>query len=152
MANGIIAQAVNRISVGAALQAARIEAQEHQAWITAINKAALNLEACTWQFDGDDLRIESATNSGTYYTVTAAGCPCKAGAAGKACWHRASRRLLIKASELAELAQEMSIAEGLALADAMQAAAAELLPVTQYARSWDAWQATIERKAQELYD
>ncbi len=149
MSNASVAQAVNRVSVGAALQAARIEAHEHQAWITAINRAALNLEACKWQFDGDDLRIESATNSGTYYTVTAAGCLCKAGAAGKACWHRAARRLLIKAAELAELASEISAVEGLELAEALGKAAAELAPLQTYARQWNA--ATIARNAAELY-
>ena len=45
MANGMIAQQVNRRTVAAALAAARVEAAEHNAWINAINKAALNLEA-----------------------------------------------------------------------------------------------------------
>jgi hypothetical protein len=102
MANASIAQAVNRQTVAAALSAARTEAAEHQAWINAINRAALNLEACRWQFDGEVLRIESATNSGTYYLVSADGCPCKAGQKGTPCWHRAARRLLIKAAEMAQ--------------------------------------------------
>ena len=32
--------------------------------------------------------------------VTPQGCPCKAGKAGRPCWHRAARRLLVKASEM----------------------------------------------------
>ena len=39
MANGMIAQQVNRRTVAAALAAARVEAAEHNAWINAINKA-----------------------------------------------------------------------------------------------------------------
>ncbi len=45
MANASVAQAISRQTVAAALRQARIEAQEHRAWITAINKVALNLEA-----------------------------------------------------------------------------------------------------------
>ncbi len=100
MSNATIALAVNRTTVAAALAAARTEAGKHQAWITAINRAALNLEACPWQFDGEILIITRAT-SAVRYTVTPAGCQCKAGGAGKPCWHRASHRLLVKAAELA---------------------------------------------------
>lgn len=101
MANASIAQLVTRQTVAQALQAARIEAAEHAAWITAINRAALNLEACRWQFDGEVLIIQSATAGATRYTVDAQGCGCKAHQAGRPCWHRAARRLLIKAAELA---------------------------------------------------
>ncbi len=138
MSNASVAQAVNRISVGAALQAARIEAGEHQQWITAINRASLNLEACRWAFDGELLRIESATNSGTYYTVDAHACACKAGQAGRACWHRAAHRLLIKASEIAELAAEISMVEGLATDEAMQIASGAVSGLQAFARHWDA--------------
>lgn len=100
MANASIAQQVNRTTVAHALQAARTEAAEHQAWINAINRAALNLEACAWQFDGEILIIQSATNAGRY-VVDVSGCQCKAHAAGRPCWHRAARRLLIKAAEMA---------------------------------------------------
>ena len=40
MANATIAQAVNRQTVALALQEARKQAGEHQAWLNAINKAA----------------------------------------------------------------------------------------------------------------
>ena len=101
MANATVAQAVNRQTVARALQAARREAAQHQAWMNAINKAALYLAGDQWAFDGDILIIHSATTSGARYTVTADGCCCKAGQAGRPCWHRAARRLLIKAAELA---------------------------------------------------
>ena len=101
MANATVTQAVTRQTIARALQAARAEAAEHQAWLNAINKAALYLAGDQWAFDGDILVIHSATTKGARYTVTADGCPCKAGQAGRPCWHRAARRLLIKAAELA---------------------------------------------------
>ena len=119
MANATVTQAVNRSTVAAALAAARLEAAKHQAWINAINRAALNLEACPWQFDGDILVIKSATSTARY-TVDAQGCPCHAGKAGKPCWHRAAHRLLVKAAELAAQpapAPRLSFAELQAAAD-----------------------------------
>ncbi len=108
MANGMIAQQVNRQTVAAALAAARTEAATHQAWINAINRAALNLEACSWAFDGDTLRIASATSKGTRYTVNALGfCECKAAKDSRPCWHRAAWRLLRKASEIVQPARVM---------------------------------------------
>ena len=100
MSNATVAQAINRQTVAQALRQARLEAAEHHAWITAINKAALNLEAAPWAFDGEVLRISSATTPGVRYTVTAAGCECRAGQQGKPCRHRAAHRLLCKAAEL----------------------------------------------------
>ena len=90
---------------------ARIEAAEHQAWINAINRAALNLEAAPWAFDGEALRIASASTTGARYTVTPAGCECKAAEAGRPCWHRAAWRLLVKAVELVPPRAELTEAE-----------------------------------------
>ena len=67
--------------------------------MNAINRAALNLEACAWAFDGEVLRIVSASGNARY-TVTVKGCECKAAAAGRPCWHRAAWRLLRKAAEV----------------------------------------------------
>ena len=100
MANASIAQSISRRTVAAALAAARVEAAEHNAWINAINRAALNLEASPWAFDGEILRIASASRPENRYTVTPEGCECKAGAAGRPCWHRAAWRLLRKAAEV----------------------------------------------------
>ena len=80
MANATVAQSINRQTIAAALAAARIEAAEHQAWINAINKAALELEASSWAFDGEYLRIASRTGT-SRYTCTAHTCECKAFAA-----------------------------------------------------------------------
>jgi hypothetical protein len=100
MANATIAQAVNRQTVALALRDARAKCAASHRWLNAVNRAALNLESCRWSFDGDTLRVESATNSGDFYTVTVEVCPCSAGKAGKPCWHRAAHRLLCKAAEM----------------------------------------------------
>ncbi len=100
MANATVAQAVNRQTVALALRDARAKCAASHRWLNALNRAALNLEAVRWQFDGDTLRVESATNSGDFYTVTVETCPCNAGKAGKPCWHRAGCRLLCKAAEM----------------------------------------------------
>ena len=92
---------VDRAAVGQALRDARIACAHSMRWLNAVNRAALDLEACRWAFDGDELRMESASGSGEWYTVDAHGCTCKAGQAGKPCKHRAAHRLLVKAAELA---------------------------------------------------
>ncbi len=102
MANATIAQSISRQTVAAAIRQAKVEAAEHQQWITAINKASINLEICNWAFDGEVLRISSATGN-SRYTVNPEGCECPAGTHGKPCWHRAAWRLLVKASELVEV-------------------------------------------------
>lgn len=110
MADSSITQVINRQTVAAALAAARTEAAEHRAWINAINRAALNLEAVPWAFDGDVLRISSATSSNRY-TVSPDGCECKAGEAGRPCWHRAAWRLLRKAAEMTPVRPLLTDAE-----------------------------------------
>ena len=122
MANATVAQSINRQTVAAALAAARTEAAEHRLWITAINRAALNLEAYPWAFDGDTLRIASATSKGTRYTVSPEGCECKAAQDGRPCWHRAAWRLLRKAAEIVQPARVMPTeAELQALVDELYA-------------------------------
>ena len=111
MANASVAQSISRQTVAVALRQARIEAAEHRAWFNAINRAALNLEACRWAFDGETLVIASATTQGTRYTVTPEGCQCKAQRDGRPCWHRAARRLLVKAAEMARLPVHKSFTE-----------------------------------------
>ncbi len=119
MANATVAQSINRQTVAAA----RTEAAEHRLWITAINRAALNLEACSWAFDGDTLRIASATSRGTRYTVNALGfCECKAAKDNRPCWHRAAWRLLRKAAEMVRPpVVEMTVDELQALVDELYA-------------------------------
>jgi hypothetical protein len=122
MANASIAQAVNRQTVAQALQQARIQAAEHQAWLNAINRAALFLAAERWAFDGETLIIQSATTEGTSYTATPHTCECRAFKAGRPCWHRAGARLLVKAAEVNAqpvAAPQRSYAEIQAAADAL---------------------------------
>ena len=104
MANASVAQSVNRQSVALALREARKECGQHLRWLNALNRAALNLEACPWQFDGDVLVIASASDGSSRYIVTAEGCECKAAQAGRPCWHRASHRSPVNAAELAAVA------------------------------------------------
>jgi len=110
MANASVAQSISRQTVAAALREARIQAAEHRAWINAINRAALNLEATAWAFDGDVLRIASASTTARY-TVTPDGCECRAGGAGKPCWHRAAWRLLRKAAEMVPAARVVTMTD-----------------------------------------
>lgn len=124
MANATIASLITRKSVAAAVRQSRIDAAQHPAWINAINKAAVYLESVTWQFNGEDLLINSATDTSLRYTVDAHGCDCKAGQKGTPCWHRAARRLLIKSAEMAQDGQRTAtilrtLAETQALADEM---------------------------------
>lgn len=99
----VVSASFDRRHVGAALRQLRLAHGEDTGMITAINKAALNLEACRWQFDGRTLVIESATHTGQRrYTVTAANyCDCNAAIAGRRCWHSVARLLLINAARLA---------------------------------------------------
>ncbi len=111
MANATVAQAATRRNVALALREARVQAAEHQAWLNAINKAALYLVGDQWQFDGEVLIITSATTAGARYVVTAHACECKAFAAGRPCWHRAAARLLEKSAEVAALPKAQTVAE-----------------------------------------
>lgn len=86
---------ITRQRVGAALRQYRLAFAGNSRELNAVNRAALNLEACLWQWDGSTLSIESATETGLVrYHVTASGCSCKAARHGKPCWHLASFRLL----------------------------------------------------------
>ncbi len=101
MSNAMVSQSVNRQNVGLALRQMRQECQYNGSELNAINRAALNLEACTWQFDGELLTIESATTMFKKYTVAHNGCDCKAGQRGNPCWHMAAYTLLTRAAQLA---------------------------------------------------
>lgn len=102
MATGSIPAMISRESVGRAIALARIECKDDKRWLNAVNRAALNLEACAWQFNGDVLMIKSASED-VEYTVTERMCECKAYIGGKPCWHRAAVRLLMKAAEIAHI-------------------------------------------------
>jgi hypothetical protein len=79
----------------------RNECRYESSELNAINRAALNLEACTWQYDGELLVIESASTQFKRYHVAYNGCDCKAGSTGRACWHMAAYKLIQRAAEVA---------------------------------------------------
>ena len=100
MTTETVPQAVNRQTVGAALRQFRIACANQPRWLNAVNRAALNLESCIWQWDGTTLLVESATETGrTRYHVTSAGCECKAAQYGRPCWHVSAFRLLQMAAQ-----------------------------------------------------
>ncbi len=101
MSNAILAQSITRQNVGNALRIMRHECRYDRSEVAAINRAALNLEACTWQYDGEALVIESATTQFQRYHITYSGCDCKAGQHGRPCWHMAAFLLIQRAAQLA---------------------------------------------------
>jgi hypothetical protein len=101
MSNATVTANITRRNVELAIEQARSEAANHRAWANAIERAEPMLLQQQWQFDGDTLVIRSASSMSRKYTVTGHGCDCKAGRDGIPCKHRAARRLLVKASELA---------------------------------------------------
>ncbi len=105
MANGSIAQAINPHTLGQAIAYARQACANDQRWLNAVNRAVGELTVPGWQFDGETLRMPSASNPGRKYTVTDHSCDCPAGKKGVPCKHRAARRLLIRAAEIARQAQ-----------------------------------------------
>ncbi len=101
MSNAILAQSISRQTVGHALRLMRHECRFNSREVNALNRAALNLEACSWQYDGEALVIESASTMHQRYHVEHTGCDCKAGSAGRRCWHLAAFTLIRRAAELA---------------------------------------------------
>ncbi len=101
MSTPILAQSISRQTVGHALRLMRQECRYEPSEMNALNRAALNLEACTWQYDGEALVIESATTQFQRYHVAYNGCDCTAGSTGRPCWHLAAYRLIQRAAELA---------------------------------------------------
>ena len=131
-------------TVALALCDARAKCAASHRWLNAVNRAALNLESCRWQFEGDTLRIESATDSGIFYTMTVEVCPCKAGGSGKPCWHRASVRLLCKAAEMAVAPRNVTY-KGLTYTPAQLEAAAVARKAAGYI------DADVQAKADEMF-
>jgi hypothetical protein len=105
MTTTIVAQPANvtRQHVGIALRQLRIAYARDRRRLNAVNRAALNLEATIWQWNGSDLRIESATQTGSItYQVSGHACTCPAAQHGKPCWHQAAHEILLDAQAIAE--------------------------------------------------
>ncbi|MDP9314572.1 MAG: hypothetical protein M3R24_27455 [Chloroflexota bacterium] len=110
MSNAIIAQAVNRTSVGHALRIMRREYAHNASALRALNTAEVELSLAPFQFDGETLVIESRTNIGHKYTVTAAGCDASCKARGSH-WHQQAYELLTRAGKVAQPIKRFSDAE-----------------------------------------
>jgi hypothetical protein len=101
-----VAQPVNitREHVGRALHQWRRNVEHNARDLNALNRAALNLEACPWYMMPDgELVITSATTSRTRYHVDYDGCDCRAATTGRACWHVAAYQLLYIADAMRRL-------------------------------------------------
>lgn len=89
----------------------------------------LNGARCSWHLG--DLLIQSVNNPGQVYSVSARGCTCPAGAAGRiSCWHIGLHDLLVEMQEDAALAADI-LADG---ADAEQEAAIETAACSELGR------------------
>ncbi|MDP9314373.1 MAG: hypothetical protein M3R24_26415 [Chloroflexota bacterium] len=100
MSNAIVAQSINRTTVGHALRIMRREYAHNASALRALNTAEVELSLAPWVFDGETLVLESRTNIGHKYTITAAGCDgsCKARGAH---WHQQAYELLVRAGRIA---------------------------------------------------
>jgi hypothetical protein len=94
---------VTRQHVGQALRSLRLNYRHDSRRLNAVNRAALNLEACAWYRQPDGLLvIESATATGTVrYHVDGPHCDCQAGQHGTPCWHAQANELLHDAEAIA---------------------------------------------------
>lgn len=85
----------------AAVERAERDCAGFPRWTRALKKAAeyLPQDWCTWQLDPHTLELcITSSDRETRYTVTTGHCNCPA---DSICWHRAARRLLILAGEIA---------------------------------------------------
>jgi predicted extracellular nuclease len=88
---------VTRENVAAVVARAKAAAAEHTRWVTAITRAADELNKNQWLFTGSTLKIHSRTRRRTY-TVSGNDCTCEAAQAGQPCYHVAAWRILTRAA------------------------------------------------------
>ncbi len=100
MANGIVAASINRTTVGHALRIMRREYAHNASALRALNTAEVELGLGIWTFDGETLVLESRTNIGHKYTITAQGCDVSCKARGSH-WHQQAYELLVRAARIA---------------------------------------------------
>ena len=113
---------ITREHVGKALQIMRQNVRHNAPLLNALNRAALNVEACAWTWSPDgDVVIVSATNGHTRYHVTATTCDCKAARASRPCWHRQAYALLHAADAWRRLYATQEPAQRAAWREAQQA-------------------------------
>ena len=102
MANASLPQAINfsRSDVDAVITDALSKVSD-AAWIRAIHRAAANLAAGPFSYDGQHVIIRSASSSRSYRICTREpmACSCKAHERGLRCWHIVAARILVRAAE-----------------------------------------------------
>ncbi len=89
-----------RSDVNAAINAALSKVQAPH-MIRAINRAAANLAAGQFSYDGHTVALRSASSARVYHIDTREPmrCSCKAHERGLVCWHVAGARLIVRAAE-----------------------------------------------------
>lgn len=88
---------ITRENVAAVVARAKATAAEHTRWVTAITRAADELNKNQWLFTGSTLKIHSRTRRRTY-TVSGNDCTCEAAQNGQPCYHVAAWRILVRAA------------------------------------------------------
>ena len=98
----MVQQAVNftRQDLNAAINAALAKVTA-PAMIRAINRAAANLAAGQFSYDGERVLLRSASSKRVYRITTTEPmtCTCEGRARGYVCWHIVAARLLVRAAE-----------------------------------------------------
>ena len=102
MGNGTTVRPVDftRVDLDAAVNEALSKVTDER-WTKAIYRAAANLAAGMFAFDGEHVVIRSASSSRTYRICVREPmqCSCKAHERGLRCWHVVGARLLVRAAE-----------------------------------------------------
>ncbi len=97
-----VPQSINftRTDLNAAVNAALAKVTDDR-WTRAIYRAAANLAAGQFSYDGHMVILHSATSSKVYRIDTREPmqCSCKAHERGLLCWHITAARLLVRAAE-----------------------------------------------------
>ncbi len=102
MGNGTTVRPVDftRVDLDAAVNEALSKVTDER-WTRAIYRAAANLAAGMFSFDGEHVVIRSASSS-KRYSINATEpmkCSCAAHERGLRCWHIVAARLLVRAAE-----------------------------------------------------
>jgi hypothetical protein len=80
-------------TLAAVVNSAKLSAAVHPRWLTAIDRAVVELAENPWIARGDDSSLIIASPSGKCYTSNGI-CQCTAFTYGNPCWHRAASRLV----------------------------------------------------------
>ena len=84
---------LNAQTLAAVVDKARTDAAEHPRWLTAIDRAVVELVQNPWIERGELHGVIIASPSGNLYSANGT-CQCRAHAYGNPCWHRAAARLV----------------------------------------------------------